>query len=381
MAALIKKYVGLFLGLFVFVLLITGLASDWKKSSPVAYQPVIPGYGLQKNGLVIYVDSQLIMTAARASDSITAMKSSLSALSTTTMSINGSVQSLSADRTWSVGTLVGADTNSMSNRINGKFATPSGNTAQYLRGNGSTATFPTTISSFTNDALYITGINSGMVTTALGFTPYNTTNPSGYVSNLSSFSTSNLTEGSNLYYTAARFNTAFTSKSTTDLTEGTNQYFTNTRARGSVSITNTGTSGAATYNSATGVFNIPVYAPTAPTYNNAVTRPINATTYTISSTQPARVYYTIKITCTATIGSAASGLVLFEYSTNGGSTWISGPEVQNSNTVTLAVVLNASTIQTSVISFEVPANALCRMTTTSSGTTTVTYVRGSEILY
>ena len=42
--------------------------------------------------------------------------------------------------------------------------------------------------------------------------------------------TSNLTEGANLYYTSARFNTAFTAKSTDDLSEGsTNLYYTNTR--------------------------------------------------------------------------------------------------------------------------------------------------------
>jgi hypothetical protein len=33
----------------------------------------------------------------------------------------------------------------------------------------------------TNPSGYITGITSGMVTTALGFTPYNATNPSGYI--------------------------------------------------------------------------------------------------------------------------------------------------------------------------------------------------------
>ena len=42
-------------------------------------------------------------------------------------------------------------------------------------------------------------------------------------------STSDLTEGTNLYYTASRFNTAFSNKSTTDLTEGTNLYYTDAR--------------------------------------------------------------------------------------------------------------------------------------------------------
>ena len=44
------------------------------------------------------------------------------------------------------------------------------------------------------------------------------------------YTTTIVAEGTNLYYTAARFNTAFAAKSTTDLAEGTNLYFTNTRA-------------------------------------------------------------------------------------------------------------------------------------------------------
>ncbi len=43
-------------------------------------------------------------------------------------------------------------------------------------------------------------------------------------------STSNLTEGSNLYYTTTRFDTAFAGKSTSNLTEGTNLYYTDARA-------------------------------------------------------------------------------------------------------------------------------------------------------
>ena len=49
----------------------------------------------------------------------------------------------------------------------------------------------------------------------------------GYVSNLSSFSTTNLAEGTNLYYTDARFDTRLASKTTDNLTEGTKKYFTN----------------------------------------------------------------------------------------------------------------------------------------------------------
>jgi len=40
--------------------------------------------------------------------------------------------------------------------------------------------------SSTNPSGYITGINSSMVTTALGFTPYSSTNPSGYITGINS---------------------------------------------------------------------------------------------------------------------------------------------------------------------------------------------------
>jgi Major tropism determinant N-terminal domain len=56
-------------------------------------------------------------------------------------------------------------------------------------------------------------------------------NITGTVSSLSNLTTSNLAEGSNLYYTQARFDTAFGNKTTTNLAEGTNLYFTNSRAQ------------------------------------------------------------------------------------------------------------------------------------------------------
>lgn len=46
--------------------------------------------------------------------------------------------------------------------------------------------------------------------------------------------TTDVTEGSNLYYTQARFDTAFAAKSTTNLSEGSNLYFTDERAQDAV---------------------------------------------------------------------------------------------------------------------------------------------------
>ena len=64
-----------------------------------------------------------------------------------------------------------------------------GTTVKTFTANASTdvtanITVPTKTSDLTNDSGFITGITSGDVTTALGFTPYNSTNPSGYQANV-----------------------------------------------------------------------------------------------------------------------------------------------------------------------------------------------------
>jgi plastocyanin len=54
-------------------------------------------------------------------------------------------------------------------------------TSSALTGYALTSAIPTNNNQLTNGAGYITGINSSAVTTALGFTPYNATNPSNYI--------------------------------------------------------------------------------------------------------------------------------------------------------------------------------------------------------
>ena len=68
---------------------------------------------------------------------------------------------------------------------------------------------------------------------------------------LAAKSTTNLTEGTNLYYTQSRFNSALAAKSTTDVAEGANLYFTDTRSRAALSA-----SDPLAYNNTTGAFSI-----------------------------------------------------------------------------------------------------------------------------
>ncbi len=59
-------------------------------------------------------------------------------------------------------------------------------------------------------------------------------NVTGQVSDISNHSTTDLSEGTNLYYTQGRFDTAFSAKSTTGLAEGTNLYYTTARVNGDI---------------------------------------------------------------------------------------------------------------------------------------------------
>jgi len=97
------------------------------------------------------------------------------------LTINGTPFDLSADRSWTI---------SAGTTLNGTgFVKASGTTITYDNSTyltGITSALVTGALGFTpynatNPAGYITGITSANVTTALGFTPYNATNPSGYI--------------------------------------------------------------------------------------------------------------------------------------------------------------------------------------------------------
>ena len=79
------------------------------------------------------------------------------------------------------------------------------------------------------------------------------------------YTTTQVTEGTNLYFTDARARAALSAGTGISYNNGTGvitstiTQYTDALARAAISLTTTGTSGAATYNSTTGVFNIPQY--------------------------------------------------------------------------------------------------------------------------
>ena len=127
------------------------------------------------------------------------------------------------------------------------------------------AALPTKVSQLNNDAGYITSVNSSMVISALGYTPYNSTNPNGYITgitksmvegvltgNITSHTHSQyLTEHQSIYsltFNAGTFiHDIYTPNSeaktinipttTSHILEGNNLYFTNQRAVNALSST------------------------------------------------------------------------------------------------------------------------------------------------
>lgn len=73
------------------------------------------------------------------------------------------------------------------------------------------------------------------------------------IAELNAFDTADLAEGSNLYYTEARWDAKMAAADTGDLAEGSNLYYTNARARAAVSVNDVSGDGSLTYDNSTGV--------------------------------------------------------------------------------------------------------------------------------
>lgn len=251
-----------------------------------------------------------------------------------------------------------------------------------LAGYGITDSYPLT----GNPSSFLTGITSGQVTTALGFTPYNVTNPSTFI--------------------------------------------TQAGARSSIALTTTGTSGAATYNSSTGALNIPNYAPgtgtvtsitagtglsggtisnsgtismpntgAAGAYTNVttdaqgrVTSGLNAsindtpgrslitstaaTGFQVSATRNAQVCYEGTISTTSSIGGPSAASVFLETADTNSTTpsdWATKAVQAYSNNITLAIVLNQAQGNNWSICRVIPAGKFVRIRSGSvTGTASVT---------
>jgi hypothetical protein len=201
---------------------------------------------------------------------------------------------------------------------------------------------PPPVSTFSNDSGYLTGITSGQVTTALGFTPGTGT--------------------------------------VTSITAGTGLSGGVITTSGTISMPNTGT--AATYSG-----NITTDAQgrvTAGTNRSqsAQTRTLNSG-FQISSTRDALAFYSVQMTVTASIGGGQDGDVFLDIASDSGfttnlQTLAVGP---CSQTYTLAISLQGVQKCSLTVSGYVPAAYYTRLrTVNNTGTPAYLYRYGQEVL-
>lgn len=116
------------------------------------------------------------------------------------------------------------------------------------------------------------------------------------------------------------------------------------------------------------------------TINNNVSRSLN-TNYTISSSRDAQVSYSVSLSVTNPLLAGSSTASAFlEYSTDGGSNWITISQAVNQSSVALSVTVAITLPNTQVLSGVIPANALVRVRSTTAGTASVTFNRAQEVL-
>ena len=147
---------------------------------------------------------------------------------------------------------------------------------------------------------------------------------------------------------------------TAQVTESGNLYYTDTRVRAAISLTTTGTSGAATYDSATGIFNIPQYQGGVTSFNTRT----GAITLSSSDVTTALTYTPVTNARTLTINgttydltadrswSIAAGVTSFNTRTGA----ISLTSLDVTDALTYIPVTNARTLTINGTSYDLSAN-------------------------
>lgn len=325
----------------------------------------------------------------------------------------------------------------VSSSLNNKLNIPNGTSSQYINGQGNLMSFqwlndsvivigdkrwvklagsysdPTFINSLSstkvtglstvatsgdyNDLLNKPVLSSYLLSSTAASTYYPLTNPNGYISSVPAQSFASLTGKpttlSGYGITDAVSNTSLSTTlagyaTTSALTSGlagkqaTLVSGTNIKTVGGTSLLGSGDVPFPAYTAGTGISiasnvitnTAPDYIPTAV----SATRSLNSN-FTINTTKQATVAYTVSLSVTnpLVVGSSVAAVYL-EYSTNGGSSWISVSDGLINSAVGVTVTVAITSTQSQIVSGTIPANALVRLRSTTSGTASVVYVRGQE---
>lgn len=288
---------------------------------------------------------------------------------------------------------------SVSNGLSLKLDKPNANTTDYIRGDGTTAPFPSIPVTSVNAKTGVVVLNAADVgAAAFGHTHVisevnglqaaldgkaSTSDLSGYATtsalttglagkyNIPTGTTAQYLSGNGSLITFPVIPTVPTNVSAFTNDSG---YVNQAGARSSISLTTTG-SGAATYNSSTGVLNVP--APVTRTYTNP-TRTLN-TAFQISATREAMVSYSVDITVGALLIAGTAGRVFLEYANETGFT--TGVTVVSSAGTSIGGVLNVSSLSTANLIGLIPSGKFVRLRTQNvTGTPTYSFQAAQEVV-
>lgn len=115
---------------------------------------------------------------------------------------------------------------------------------------------------------------------------------------------------------------------------------------------------------------------------SAASRSLNSA-FQPSATRDCQVTYSVDISCTSTLLGGQGGTVVLEIATNAGFTTGVQTLAQfvNSNSVSLAIAITVTQINTACLSGFIPAGYFVRIrTVNNTGTPTFTYTAGQEVL-
>ena len=197
------------------------------------------------------------------------------------LTINGTAYDLSADRTWSVGTVTSVDMSVPTGfAIGGNPVTGAGTLALTFAAGYS---LPTNASQLEWDTAYDRSLTSAAVTgTTTKTLTLNQQDGGTITASWTDYDTAPVTS---VFGRTGAVIAQSGDYSTTLVTEGTNLYYTDARARQAISLTTIGSSGPATYTTLTGVLNIPDYGSVLTGYvpYTGATQNVNLGEYGISA--------------------------------------------------------------------------------------------------
>ncbi|CCV02340.1 hypothetical protein IIV30_145R [Invertebrate iridescent virus 30] len=123
------------------------------------------------------------------------------------------------------------------------------------------------------------------------------------------------------------------------------------------------------------------------TKNSNVSRTLQTSTgavgFQVSATLPSTVYYSVQISTTIAVGGSSTGTVFLEVAPTNSATpsdWVIDAQVSNNQSFAGLLTLSSTQVMCFELSSYIPPGYYVKLRTTTSGTASFTYIKGTEVL-